>query len=97
MDRPNIVLIISDQQRQDTLGFLGRSACRTPHIDRLQADGISFDRAMTPSPLCGPARAALFSGRYPHQCAGETEPNKQSVLTEEEYDAGATNMLTIVQ
>lgn len=67
MDRPNILLIIADQQRTDTLGFMGRTSCKTPHIDRLAGEGISFDRCITPSPLCAPARAAMFTGQYPHQ------------------------------
>ncbi len=64
---PNILLIITDQQRTDTLGFMGKTLCRTPNMDRLAQEGISFDRALTPSPLCQPARASLFTGYYPHQ------------------------------
>lgn len=67
MTQPNILLIITDQQRADTLGFVGRTPCRTPHIDRLAAEGVSFGRAMTTSPLCAPARASIFTGQYPHQ------------------------------
>ncbi|GAB4532133.1 MAG: sulfatase-like hydrolase/transferase [Anaerolineae bacterium] len=67
MSDPNILLIITDQQRADTLGFIGRTPCRTPNMDRLAAEGISFDRAMTTSPLCTPARASIFTGQYPHQ------------------------------
>lgn len=65
--RPNVLLVISDQQRPDTLGFRGETPCRTPHMDRLAAEGASFDRALTPCPLCLPARAATFTGLYPHQ------------------------------
>jgi len=68
VSRPaNILLILSDQQRADTLGFVGRTPCRTPHLDRLAAEGTAFDRAITPSPICLPARSAIFTGRYPHQ------------------------------
>ena len=67
MANPNILLIITDQQRTDTLGFLGQTPCQTPNIDRLAAEGISFDRAMTTCPLCAPARASIFTGQYPHQ------------------------------
>ncbi len=70
-NKPNILLIITDQQRTDTLGHLKRTQCQTPHIDRLANRGISFDQCLTPSPICGPARAAIFSGRYPHQLKGE--------------------------
>ena len=63
---PNVLLFITDQQRWDALGFTGRTPCRTPHLDRLARAGISFDRWLTPDPICSPARAALFTGRYPH-------------------------------
>lgn len=64
---PNVLLILTDQQRVDTLGFVGQTPCRTPHIDRLAAEGISFDKAITASPLCTPARAAIYTGQYPHE------------------------------
>ncbi|MEM7025271.1 MAG: sulfatase-like hydrolase/transferase, partial [Pseudomonadota bacterium] len=66
-DRPNVLVVISDQQRPDTLGFRGETPCRTPHMDRLALEGTSFDRAMTPCPLCLPSRAAIFTGLYPHE------------------------------
>lgn len=65
--RPNVLLVMSDQQRADTLGFRLETPCQTPHADRLAAEGTSFDRAITPCPLCLPARAATFTGLYPHQ------------------------------
>ncbi|NRB16366.1 MAG: sulfatase-like hydrolase/transferase [Rhodobacteraceae bacterium] len=65
--RPNVLLIITDQQRPDTLGFRGQTPCRTPNIDSLAAEGVSFDRAITPCPLCLPSRASMFTGLYPTQ------------------------------
>ncbi len=79
-DRPNVLLVMSDQQRADTLGFRGQTPCRTPHMDRLAREGISFDRAMTPCPLCLPSRAALFTGLYPHE--NDMLDNTTSALTE---------------
>ena len=64
---PNILLIITDQQRTETLGFLEKTPCRTPNIDRLAREGISFDRTICASPLCLPSRASIFTGKYPHQ------------------------------
>jgi arylsulfatase A-like enzyme len=66
-DKPNILLMISDQQRIDALGYRNLTPCRTPNIDRLANEGISFDRAICTSPLCMPSRASLFTGKYPHQ------------------------------
>jgi arylsulfatase A-like enzyme len=70
-------VILPDQYRADCLGFRGiHPQLRTPHLDRLAAQGISFDRAVSPAPLCGPARCAIFSGRYPHQARGILEEEK---------------------
>lgn len=66
-NRPNALLIMTDQQRPDTMGFRGETSCRTPNIDRIAREGISFDRAITPCPLCLPSRASLFTGVYPTQ------------------------------
>ncbi len=65
--RPNVLLVLTDQQRHDTLGCRGLTPCRTPALDALAESGISFDNAFTPAPLCVPARAALFTGLYPSQ------------------------------
>ncbi|MGP1394183.1 MAG: sulfatase-like hydrolase/transferase [Inquilinaceae bacterium] len=67
VSRPNVLFVMSDQQRPDTMGFRGETPCRTPNMDRLAAEGTSLDRAITPCPLCLPARAATFTGLYPHQ------------------------------
>ncbi|MFP3896434.1 MAG: sulfatase-like hydrolase/transferase [Anaerolineales bacterium] len=65
--RKNILLIVTDQQRRDTLGCYGAPTCRTPHIDGLAEGGVCFDAAYTPTSPCSPARAALFTGLYPHK------------------------------
>lgn len=65
MTRPNILWICTDQQRYDSLGCSGNSIVRTPHIDRLAAEGVQFDRAYCQSPVCTPSRASFLTGRYP--------------------------------
>ena len=65
--RPNILLIVTDQQRRDTIGAYGAPICRTPNIDRLARDGIRFDAAFTPTGLCSPVRCSLLTGVYPHE------------------------------
>lgn len=61
-----IVFIMTDTQRPDMLGCYGNKDLATPHLDRLAAEGMRFDRAYTCTPVCGPARSALFTGQYPH-------------------------------
>ncbi|MDE2702406.1 MAG: sulfatase-like hydrolase/transferase [Chloroflexi bacterium] len=65
-DRPNIVLIITDQQRYDTIAALGFPQLQTPNLDRLVSEGVSFDNCFVNAPSCGPARCSFFSGLYPH-------------------------------
>ena len=66
MKRPNVLFIVTDQQRRDTIGAYGSTICRTPNMDRLAAEGLTFDRAYTPCGLCSPVRGSLLSGVYPH-------------------------------
>ena len=61
----NILLIITDQQRWDTISALGNPKIQTPNLDALARDSIVFSRCITPSPVCVPARFSLFSGQYP--------------------------------
>jgi len=63
MDRPNILLIMTDQQRFDSLGCTGLAAAHTPNLDRLAARGALFERCYTNNPICGPARASLMTGK----------------------------------
>jgi len=62
-DRPNIVLVFSDQHRADVMGCAGNPAAQTPNLDALAAEGVRFSRCNTNSPLCMPARVSLMSGQ----------------------------------
>lgn len=64
MKQPNILFLLTDQQRADTLGVLNPSI-RTPNLDRLAARGTVYTRCYPPTPVCLPCRGALLSGRYP--------------------------------
>lgn len=64
-DQPNILLITTDQQRYDTTGPAAPSFMRTPHMDHLAREGVSFSRAYAQCPLCVPSRVSIMSGRSP--------------------------------
>jgi arylsulfatase A-like enzyme len=64
--RPNILLITSDQQHYDTMGATN-PRIRTPALDRLCREGTRFDRAYCPNPTCTPTRATIITGMYPSQ------------------------------
>jgi arylsulfatase A-like enzyme len=66
MDQPNIVLMMTDQQRWDTLRCLGYEHMITPHIDRLAQRGVAFSHAFVQGAVCGPSRNSMVSGQYVH-------------------------------
>src|SRR5215471_5446171 len=65
--RPNILFIFPDQWRAQSLGCLGNPDVRTPHLDRLAAEGILFRQTFANTPVCCPARASILTGKYPHK------------------------------
>lgn len=65
-NRPNILYIMTDQQRFDDLGLYRRTPVCTPNLDGLARSGMRFDRAYSCCALCSPARASMLTGKYPH-------------------------------
>lgn len=63
-NRPNILWLMTDEQRADSLSYTGTSWAQTPTLDRLALSGTRFTAAYTPSPVCVSARACLLTGRY---------------------------------
>ncbi|MEM7213461.1 MAG: sulfatase-like hydrolase/transferase, partial [Pseudomonadota bacterium] len=63
--RPNVLLIITDDQNDYAVAASGMQV-KAPYLDKLQKQAVSFSKAYCASPVCGPSRAALFSGLYPH-------------------------------
>ncbi|MCX7824170.1 MAG: sulfatase-like hydrolase/transferase [Verrucomicrobiae bacterium] len=59
---PNILLLVSDDQRSDTIATLGNPHIRTPYLDRLVRQGVAFTRAICPNPLCVTSRAEILTG-----------------------------------
>ena len=67
MKRPNLLFLFSDQHARSVAGCYGDSAALTPNLDRLAAQGVTFDHAYCPSPLCVPSRMSMLTGRYPFE------------------------------
>jgi arylsulfatase A-like enzyme len=61
---PNILMILADQWRARAFGYAGDPNVRTPHVDQLQREGISFVNAVAGVPVCCPARASLLTGQH---------------------------------
>lgn len=61
---PNIIFLLTDDQRADTLSIAGNRDVRTPHIDQLARNGVRYTNAFTVQPICAPSRFAFLSGQY---------------------------------
>ncbi|WP_419194089.1 sulfatase-like hydrolase/transferase [Novipirellula herctigrandis] len=87
-NRPNIVFVMSDDQRWDTFGCYGRTDVLTPNIDKLAASGVAFDNAYYAVAICMPSRTTTFTGRYfsDHQC-GFTYPYNRTLPAKEFADS----------
>ncbi len=68
VDRPNVLMIMSDEHDPAVLGCYGDPVVQSPHLNRLADEGITFDAAYTTSPLCAPARASFTAGKYVSRC-----------------------------
>ena len=95
-DRPNVLLILSDEHNASVTGCYGNRIVRTPHLDGLAARGVTFDSAYTNSPLCVPSRLALTAGKYVSRTGawnndcwlpGDDYPSLPRIMTAAGYEA----------
>ena len=70
MDRPNVIVMMSDQMKATASHLYGNTFCETPSMARLANEGVLFQHAFTPHPLCVPARVSLWTSQYPHSHGG---------------------------
>ena len=64
-DKPNILIIIADDCTFSDLPLYGGSNVKTPEIDKLAAQGMTFNKAYVTMPMCSPSRTELYTGLYP--------------------------------
>lgn len=62
--RPNIIVLVADDQRWDTLGAMGNKIIQTPHLDRLASEGVMFRNAYVTTAICSISRASMLSGQF---------------------------------
>ena len=72
--RPNIIIILADDLGYGDLGCYGHPKFKTPHLDRMAAEGVRLTQFNAPAAFCAPTRAALLTGRYPFRCGMTANP-----------------------
>ena len=72
--RPNIVIILADDLGYGDLSGYGHPKFKTPHLDRMAAEGAKLTHFNCPMPYCAPTRASLLTGRYPFRCGMNNNP-----------------------
>jgi arylsulfatase A-like enzyme len=93
-ERPNILLISTDEHRYDCLGCYGNPVIRTPHIDSIAADGVRFARGYVQNPMCMPSRMSIMTGRYCSEhgcninCVGVPAHEQRNTFMQHLSDAG---------
>lgn len=68
---PHILFLMDDEHRFDWCGFAGHPVAKTPNLDRIANDGVVFENAYTPSPVCVPGRQCIATGMFPRTCGVE--------------------------
>ena len=63
-EKPNIIFVLTDDQRWDALGFSGNSIIKTPNMDSLANSGVYFKNAFVTTPICAASRATILTGLY---------------------------------
>ena len=85
--RPNVILVMADDQGWGDTGYNGHPHLKTPHLDRMAADGLVFRRWYAGAPVCSPTRGSCLTGRHPYRYGIETAnrghlPRRERTLAE---------------
>ncbi|MCZ6634521.1 MAG: sulfatase-like hydrolase/transferase [bacterium] len=87
LNRPNILMIMCDQMKATASHLYGNPFCETPSMERLAKEGVLFQHAITPYPLCVPCRVSFWTSQFPHSHGGR---RNQTLMP-----AGATHAFQI--
>ena len=82
INKPNIILCMTDDQGWGDTGYNGHEVLKTPNLDQMAAEGICFDRFYAGAPVCSPTRGSCLTGRHPfrygifYACTGHMRPEE---------------------
>jgi len=93
-DKPNIVIVMADDQGWGEMGYIGHPKLKTPNFDAMAKDGLRFDRFYAAAPVCSPTRGSVLTGRHPNRFGcfkwGNTLRPKEITIAEALKKAGYT-------
>ncbi len=97
-DKPNIILILSDDQAWTDFGFMNHSAIETPNLDRLAKESVLFKRGYVPTALCRPSLMTLVTGHYAyrHGVTGNDPSPKYAQRGSEKYNARRAKLISYI-
>jgi arylsulfatase A-like enzyme len=97
--KPNIVLIISDDQAWTDYGFMGHETIESPHLDRLASESVLFRRGYVPTALCRPSLMTLATGRYAHDhgVTGNDPSPKYAASGSELYNERRATLISYIE
>jgi len=93
-ERPNIVLIMTDQHQANALSCAGNLEVKTPNIDKLAKRGLRFTNAYVTYPLCTPSRASIFTGKMPHTLGVNSNEKSEFLMKPIDKEKGLGNVLS---
>lgn len=98
-EKPNIVLIISDDQAWTDYGFMGHDLIRTPHLDKLSEQSVLFRRGYVPTALCRPSLMTLATGQYAHRhgVTGNDPSPKYAERNSDLYHARCAQLISYIE
>ena len=97
-DAPNIIFIMTDDQRQDAMSAYGNRILRTPQMDRIGAEGVRFTEAFVTNSLCAPSRASFLTGLYSHRHGVLTNGASNSIFRNQPgLSAGQATFVSLLQ
>lgn len=85
-ERPNILLIMTDQHQAQALSVMGNKDLKTPNLDKLASSGMVFNNAYVTFPLCTPSRSSIFTGKMPHSLGVNSNMKGENIIPSNEKE-----------
>lgn len=92
-DRPNILLIMTDQHQAEALSIAGNTDLNTPNLDKLAKQGVRFENAYVTFPLCVPSRSSIITGKMPHTLGVNSNEKDEKTMQADDKRNGLGNVL----